>query len=207
MHAKRPGHVPGRAFWGCLLVLLSAAPACAQVGAQDDAALLRLLAAPGSVGLMRHARAPGTGDPPGFRLGDCATQRNLDDAGRDQARRLGQRLRAAGLAGAAAYASPWCRTMETAALLGLGPVTPLPALASFYGGKGEVEQQTAALRAALQAGRDGPPRIMVTHQVNVTALTGVFPDDAELIVMRPGPSSGGTDADGYAVVGRLRAPP
>ena len=176
--------------------------------AQDDAALLRLLAAPGSVGLMRHAQAPGTGDPPGFKLGDCATQRNLDDTGRGQARRLGERLRAAGLAGlAVVYASPWCRTTETATLLGLGPVTPLPALASFFGGRGEEARQTAALRAALDAGRDGPPRILVTHQVNVTALTGIFPEDAELIVLRPEPSGNGVGPSGYRVAGRLRAAP
>jgi len=134
LHTKRPGPVPGRAVWGWLLALLLAA---SPASAQDDAALLRTLAAPGGVGLMRHARAPGTGDPPGFRLGDCATQRNLDDGGRGQARELGERLRAAGLAGAAVLASPWCRTTETAVLLGLGPVTTLPALASFFGGQGE----------------------------------------------------------------------
>ena len=199
MHVKRPGHIPGRAVWGWLLAMLLVAGAV-PASAQDDAALLRVVAAPGGVGLMRHARAPGTGDPQGFRLGDCTTQRNLDDGGRGQARRLGERLRAAGLAGATVLASPWCRTMETAALLGLGPVTTLPALASFFGGRGEEAQQTAALRAALDAGRDGPPRILVTHQVNVTALTGVFPGDAELVVMRPGPA-------GYEVAGRLRAVP
>jgi len=197
LHTKRTGHVPGRAVWGWLLALLVAA---SPASAQNDTALLRILAAPGGVGLMRHARAPGTGDPQGFRLGDCATQRNLDDGGRGKARRLGERLRAAGLAGAAVLASPWCRTMETAALLGLGPVTTLPALASFFGGQGEEAQQTAALHVALYAGRDGPPRILVTHQVNVTALTGIPPGDAELVVMRPGPA-------GYEVAGRLRALP
>lgn len=197
MHAKRPGRVLGRVVWGWLLALLLAA---APAAAQDDAALLRALAAPGGVGLMRHARAPGTGDPPDFRIGDCATQRNLDDAGREQARRLGARLRLAGLAGAAVFASPWCRTMETASLLGLGPVSPMPALASFFAGQGDEARQTATLRAALDAGRDGPPRIMVTHQVNITALTGVFPGDAELIVLRPGPK-------GYEAAGRLRALP
>ncbi len=146
---------------------------------------------------MRHARAPGTGDPPGFRPGDCTTQRNLDDAGRGQARRLGEVLRAGGLAGAEVFASPWCRTMETAALLGLQPPAPLPALASFFGGQGDQARQTAALRAALDAGRDGPPRILVTHQVNITALTGIYPEDAELVVMRPG-------AGGYEAAGRLR---
>ena len=145
---------------------------------------------------MRHARAPGGGDPPGFQPGQCSTQRMLDDAGRAQARALGQRLRTAGLAGARVFASSWCRTMERAALLGLGPVSALPALDSVPAGQGDAGQQTAALRTDLQRGRQGPPRIMVTHQVNVTALTGLFPAEAELIVLRPG-------AAGHEVAGRL----
>ena len=194
MLTKRPGHVPGRAVWVLLLALLAAPPAQAQDG------LLQVLAAPGGVGLMRHARAPGTGDPPGFRLGDCATQRNLDDAGRDQARRWGATLRAAGLSDAAVLTSAWCRTRETGALLGLRPPAPLDALNSFFDGQGDATGQTRALRAALEAGRDGPPRILVTHQVNITALTGVFPGDAEMVVLRAGPG-------GYEVAGRIRPPP
>lgn len=158
---------------------------------------LRILSQPGAVGLMRHARAPGTGDPPGMRLDECSTQRNLSDAGRAQARSLGARLRAAGLGKARVYASAWCRTRETAELLGLGPVETLPALNSFFAGQGDGTRQTAELRAFLEAGRGGPPRILVSHQVNITALTGVYPADAEMVVMQPG-------QDGYVVAGRLR---
>lgn len=148
---------------------------------------------------MRHAQAPGGGDPPGFRLGDCTTQRNLDEDGRAQARRVGERLRAAGLSGTAVLASPWCRTTETAALLGLGPVATLPALASIFSGQGDEARQTADLRATLDAGRTGPPRIMVTHQNNAAALTGISPAAAEMLILQPG-------TRGYEVAGRLRAP-
>jgi len=196
MFTKRPGHVPGRAVWGLLLAQLLAVPA----RAQDTGGLLQVLAAPGGVGLMRHARAPGTGDPPGFRLDDCTTQRNLDDAGRDQARRWGAVLRGAGLPDAAVLTSTWCRARETGALLGLRPPSHLDALDSFFDGQGDAAGQTRALRAALDAGRDGPPRILVTHQVNITALTSVFPGDAEMVVLRPGPG-------GYEVAGRIRPPP
>jgi hypothetical protein len=88
---------------------------------------------PGIVVALRHALAPGTGDPPGFVLDDCSTQRNLDGRGRDQARAMGERLREAGLGDAAVFSSRWCRCLETARLLALGPVTPLPALDSFFG--------------------------------------------------------------------------
>lgn len=168
---------------------------CGPAAAQDDT--LALLRQPGAVAIMRHARAPGTGDPPGFRLGECATQRNLDEAGREQARRIGARLRAAGVA-APVYASEWCRTRETAELLAVGPVQPLPALNSFFGDRAPEAAQTAALRAFMD-GLDGPA-VLVTHQVNITALTGVFPADGEMLVLRRGPA-------GYAVHARLMPPP
>ena len=78
--------------------------------------------------IMRHALAPGTGDPVQFKLGDCTTQRNLSDRGRDQSREIGRKLRASGLDRANVYSSEWCRCMQTAELLGLGPVKRLPAL-------------------------------------------------------------------------------
>ena len=173
-----------------LLLASRITPARAQT--QED--LLRLLCSPGSAGVLRHARAPGTGDPPGFRLGDCATQRNLDAGGREQARGIGARLREAGVR-AGVFSSAWCRTRETAELLGLGPVEILPALNSFFGNGSEEAEQTAAVRRFLRS--HGPePVILVTHQVNITALTGVYPGDGEMVVMRPGP-------DGHTVAGRL----
>lgn len=135
------------------------------------------VARPGRVLLLRHAIAPGVGDPPGFRIGDCKTQRNLDAAGRAQAARLGERLRAAGVSEAKVYAGQWCRTQETARLLRLGPVTELPALNSFFGRPDRSEDQLAALRAFLaRLPVAGPPVILVTHQVTVTGLTGVYPE-------------------------------
>lgn len=177
------------ALFACLLM-------CFHPARADDTTLA-LLAQPGSVGLLRHARAPGTGDPPGLRLDDCATQRNLSDVGRAQARKAGAALRAAGLAGARILSSEWCRTRETAELLALGPVEVFPALNSFVRAWNDEPAQTAALRAFLDQERGGKPRILVTHQVNITALTGIYPAEGEIVVLRPG-------AQGYAVVGRVR---
>ena len=131
------------------------------------------LAKPGRVLMLRHANAPGIGDPPNFRVDDCATQRNLDAAGRAQAAMLGERLAKAGIERAKVYSSQWCRCLETARLLGLGPVTELPALNSFFGRAQDRDSNVAALRAflaALPAG--GPPVVLVTHQVTITAFTG-----------------------------------
>jgi phosphohistidine phosphatase SixA len=146
----------------------------------------RALASGGHVALIRHASAPGTGDPSGFRLGECSTQRNLDDAGRAQARRIGDRFRANGIAVAHVYTSEWCRTSETAKLLDLGEVEALPALDSFFQ-RGNERTQTRAVLDWL-AGRDlSQPVVLVTHQVNITAMTGVYPASGEMVVARRTP--------------------
>jgi len=131
------------------------------------------LARPGRVLMLRHANAPGTGDPQNFRLDDCATQRNLDHAGRAQAVALGERLAQAGVAGARLYSSQWCRCIETARLLDLGAVETLPALNSFYPRPQQRETTIAALRVFL-AGlpRDGAPVVLVTHQFTINEFTG-----------------------------------
>ncbi len=158
------------------------------LAATVQAAGLERLREPGHVLLLRHANAPGVGDPPGMDLADCATQRNLDDRGRAQAAVLGERIRAAGVPGARVLTSEWCRCRETARLLGLGPVEDLPALNSFFEQPAEREPRLAALRAFL-AGlpRDGGPVVLVTHQVTITALTGRFPASGEGVVLRLGP--------------------
>lgn len=85
----------------------------------------------GVVLMIRHALAPGIGDPEDFTLGDCTTQRNLNDEGRAQAKVLGEWLRKHGITKVRLYSSQWCRCMETARLMNFGDVTPLPALNSF----------------------------------------------------------------------------
>ena len=135
------------------------------------------LSKPGRVLMLRHAHAPGNGDPPGFRLGDCTTQRNLGDEGRAQARRIGVRLRDAGITGARVWSSQWCRCLDTARLLDLGPVRELAALNSFFDRPQDRDRHVADLRAFL-AGvpLDGAPVVLVTHQVMVTAQTGRWVD-------------------------------
>ena len=104
---------------------------------------------------MRHATAPGTGDPAEFQLDDCATQRNLSAVGREQARATGARLRAAGITSAEVYSSQWCRCLETARLLGLGEVLELPALNSFFGERARAAEQSAGSRPSCASGHAG----------------------------------------------------
>jgi phosphohistidine phosphatase SixA len=180
------------------LVALGLGLAACQPAAAAEPFPIERLDEGGYVVMLRHARAPGTGDPEHFRLGDCATQRNLDEAGRAQARRLGARLRAAGIASAEVYSSQWCRCLETAALLDLGPVEELPALNSFHGRPADRQPRLEALReflAGLPA--DGPLVILVTHQVTIAAITGQGAVSGEAVVL---------EADGSAepeILGRI----
>lgn len=156
------------------------------LGAQaaDDAALWQAAREGKTVILMRHALAPGVGDPAGFDVNDCSTQRNLDAAGRAQSRGIGERFRAAGISSATVYTSAWCRCRETAELLGLGEVTVLPALNSFFRAWEKQEAQTSDLRVWLTE-RDGDgPLVLVSHQVNIRALTGLGTRSGEMLFMR-----------------------
>lgn len=149
-------------------VVLSAVPAQAA-----DTLPLTELAGPGRVLILRHANAPGVGDPPDFKLKDCTTQRNLDAVGRAQAAELGARLARAGVTQAKVYSSQWCRCLETARLLKLGAPVELPALNSFFGRSQDREPNLAALRKFLaELPVAGPPVVLVTHQVTISGITG-----------------------------------
>ena len=166
----------------CIVTLLFS---CLPATAGDD--LSALVGKVEHVIILRHARAPGTGDPPNFRLGDCSTQRVLSEEGRRQAARIGKRLRAAGLAETTVYSSQWCRCLETARLLAVGPVVELPVLNSFFRSPGEEEKYNRELRAWIAAADLSRPVVLVTHQVNITALTGIVPAEGEVLVLRREP--------------------
>ena len=175
-------------FGWMLLVLLGLAPALANA---SEINLATRLQQGGHVLMMRHAYAPGFGDPPGFTLDECSTQRNLDAGGRAQATAIGDWLRRQGVREAQVYSSQWCRNLETARLLNLGPVTPLPALNSFF----EREQDRVGILVALNAflarqPADGPLLILVTHFVNIEAIagSGVGSGEAVLLELKAGAS-------------------
>lgn len=156
--------------------------------ARADADAWRRLRAGDLVILMRHtATEPGLGDPPGFRLEDCSTQRNLSEAGREHARRIGERFRAERVPVARVYTSPWCRCRETA-LLAFGHAEDWEPLSSFF----DFPHREAELsdrvrkRIALHARkRPGGNVVMVTHNVNIAALSRHSVAPGELVLMRP----------------------
>lgn len=178
------------------MMLVAAAPA----RAENPAALLKLLSTPGHFGIIRHATAPGGGDPPGFRLDDCATQRNLSDGGREEARAIGRLLRASGIARARVRSSQWCRCLETARLLDVGEVEPWPLLNSFFGKPEVGPGQTAALREAMTRLDLSTPLILVTHHTVIIGLVGPAVTSGEMVVVRREPSGA------LAVAGRIPPP-
>ncbi|MEC9347080.1 MAG: histidine phosphatase family protein [Pseudomonadota bacterium] len=182
-----------------VILALSAALSAMAVGAaRAEADLWALLRGGGHAALIRHALAPGTGDPAGFRIGDCTTQRNLSDEGRGQARRIGDLFRANGVDTAVLASSQWCRCVETAELMGLGPVIDLPAANSFFADRASQAEQTAGLRRWLASRPLDDVVVVVTHQVNITALTGVYPASGEIVVVRRTGNGAGE------VAGRIR---
>jgi phosphohistidine phosphatase SixA len=138
----------------------------------------------GAVVLFRHADAPGTGDPPGFRIDDCATQRNLGDEGRAQARRIGERFRALAIPVGSVLTSQWCRCRDTAELAFPGRARQEPAFNSFFGERGREGSQTSAARTLLIDWRGQGALVVVTHQVNIQSLTGISPASGEGVVVR-----------------------
>lgn len=159
----------------------SAWPTGTQAQATPDmAAILRT---GGCVVLLRHAQTePGIGDPPNFRLDQCSTQRNLSADGRVQARRIGQWFEDRKLQASAVQSSIWCRCKDTADLA-FGTHTVLPALASTFENSAAQAGQTQTLHALLRTVRSGQFEVWVSHQVNITALTGEVPAMGEALIV------------------------
>lgn len=152
--------------------------------APGDRRFWDLLREGGCIVLMRHAlTVPGVGDPPHFRLGDCSTQRNLSEAGREQSRRVGQAFIQAGVTITEVRSSAWCRCTETADLA-FGRHRVWAPLNSFFARDGR-EQQTREVLQALRDHRAPANLVLVTHQVNISALTGQSPAMGELFLTRP----------------------
>jgi phosphohistidine phosphatase SixA len=156
--------------------------------ARADEAAWGALKSPGAIVLFRHALAPGGGDPSGFKAGDCGTQRNLSEEGRIQAKRIGQTLRDRGVKVQAVWHSAWCRTRDTAQLAFPDLREPVlraePAFNSFFSDRSTEPAQTAAARNMLLAWRGPGALVVVTHQVNITQLTEIFPQSGEGVVLR-----------------------
>jgi phosphohistidine phosphatase SixA len=172
-------HALLRSALAAALLLLSASG----IAAADEAAALAALRSGGHVALMRHAEAPGTADPPGFRLDDCATQRNLSQKGRSDAAAMGARLRRERARIEQILSSPWCRCRETARLMDLGPVETADTLGNPVVLRQQREALVAGTRALVDAWRGEGTLLLVTHGATIQALTGTHPASGEIFVV------------------------
>ncbi len=166
-----------------LLVGLLASMAPTQV----IAALAQDLSDGRHVLLMRHADAPGYGDPKGYQLDQCATQRNLGEAGKKQSQVIGKWLKSQGITNAQVFSSPWCRCLDTAKLLNLGPVITAPELGSFFDDMSLEKEQTRNLEKLIktQLGLQAKtPIIMVTHHVNIQAYTDKVVNVGDMVLVK-----------------------
>jgi broad specificity phosphatase PhoE len=167
--------------------------------AQADEALWQSLRAGGHVLYIRHSQTtPGVGDPPGFKLEDCATQRNLSDEGRAQARRMGEALRQRGVPIGEVLSSPWCRCVETAQLA-FGRAKVWTPLSNLYARHANAEQQVRALRPRIAGHKSDTNLVLVAHGSVASALIGEHLAMGEILVLQP-------QTPGFRVVGRLALP-
>lgn len=164
------------------LIVLWAALAT-HVAKADESNAFEALRSGAAVLMLRHALAPGTGDPVGFAMGDCSTQRNLNEKGREQARAWKSFLAERGVNEARVFSSQWCRCMDTATEMNIGSVIEWPALNSFFRDRQAGPAQTKETVALVNQLKPGEPIILVSHQVNITALTGVFPASNEGVIL------------------------
>lgn len=162
-------------------------PRTSDVGAAERV-FLNALAQPSTLVLVRHAQTvPGIGDPPGFRLEDCATQRNLSLEGQQQARAMGAWFARHGIVFSRVRSSQWCRCLDTAAeAFGRSRVEPYPDLNSFFQGHGNRQRQILGLRRAGEMPGRGL-EIWVTHQVTIGALSGQGVGMGEMLAVRAQP--------------------
>ena len=143
-----------------------------------------------NVVLLRHAvTTPGAGDPPGMRLEDCSTQRNLTDEGRAHARRIGEELMKRAIPLERVLSSPWCRCLETAHLA-FGKAEVSEALSNLFGRPENRERQVRELRALVDKHAGKGNLVLVTHGSTIAALTGVNPATGEMVILAKGAVAG-----------------
>jgi broad specificity phosphatase PhoE len=182
-------------------LLLAALAAARPAGAED--ALWTLLKNGRQVVLVRHAVTTSeVGDPPGFKLNDCATQRNLTEVGRAAARRLGEAFRGHGVPVGRVLSSPWCRCLETARLAFGGDAEVSKPLSNLYGRSEASASQVREIETLIATWRPegaGGNLVMVSHGSTILALTGISVEPAEMVVLTP------RAGEHFKIAGRLSA--
>ena len=131
---------------------------------------------------LRHALAPGFGDPDNFMKQDCSTQRNLNNKGRLQARLIGHYLKASKISFSEILTSEWCRCIDTAKELNLGKWETFSGLNSFFEGHEKKDKVMDKLRKKLNSLSHSDLVLLITHQVVIFEQTGIAPKSGEMVL-------------------------
>jgi phosphohistidine phosphatase SixA len=162
----------------------------AAVADDDTGRAWSALRSDGYVALIRHASAPGpAGDPADYKLDDCATQRNLSEQGRVEARALGERFRTQQVKVGKVVSSQWCRCRQTAELMNIGPVEDASTFNNAFVLNSAYDALRAGARATIGAWRGPGTLVVVTHGQNIFSMLGFHPREGEVVVVAPEPTA------------------
>jgi phosphohistidine phosphatase SixA len=147
---------------------------------------LNASSAKGYVLLLRHSLAPGVGDPENFKLGDCSTQRNLSQEGRNDASEIGAWIKRQKVKIYRVESSRWCRARQSAELLDIGKVKLNKNLDSLFR-ESNLESHPKTLKTKQQIISHRNKKgllVLVSHYVNIAALVGVGVDSGEGVIVK-----------------------
>ena len=153
------------------------------IKADFDKKLLNQLEDGGKIIFIRHAYAPGSGDPNNFNLNDCSTQRNLSDEGRKQAEYIGEFFRKKKIKIDKVLSSEWCRCKETAKIA-FKNFSTNSFLNSFYSSKfaKNKDKQVKALKEYIKKFKSDKNLVLVTHYVLISEILNYGPSSGEIVV-------------------------
>lgn len=172
----------------------------AQQSSAADDPLWETLKKGGFVILMRNTVVDeGLGDPKGYKVADCATQLNLNEKSRAEAKKIGEEFKKRKIPIKQVLTSAFCRTKETAQLA-FGKADVWEALNSFYDKPDRKSEQTRMLHQRMEIPpKDGTNLVLVTHGYNIVSATGLNPDPGDMLIVAP------AFRVGYKVIGELSA--
>ena len=132
---------------------------------------------------IRHAYAPGSGDPSNFNLNDCSTQRNLSKEGRKQSKYIGEFFRKNNIKIDKVLSSEWCRCKETAKIA-FEDFSTNSFLNSFYSSKyaKNKNKQIKALNNYIKKFKSDKNLILITHYVLISEVLNYAPSSGEIVV-------------------------
>ena len=132
---------------------------------------------------IRHAIAPGNGDPDNFDISDCSTQRNLNEKGRDQSKKIGEFFRSNKILFDKVLSSEWCRCKDTG-IIAFGDIETFSALNSFYDARfsKNKDKQIKQLKEYIKNWDGKKNLILITHYVVILEILGLGVTSGEIII-------------------------